>query len=220
MRTVQLEWGDVAMKHHWLIKLISRVRRLAGGFLALCLIACEHAGSAGLGRPLPAHLPPATPPSTDARSSLPRTESPASKVPLAFVLSEQAERFLVLQFGEFRTEFMGCMIGAVQGGTIVVERIAPADVEPGHSAATWVVPTQTCERSGWGSVVGTIHSHVAGVRCWYFFPGTQVPSADAETFTRSAYAADAIMCGDRVVWIDRHLEQHEVTLPVAARSPQ
>ena len=100
------------MKHHWPIKLISRVTRLPGGFLALCLIACEHAGFAGLGRPLPAHLLPATPPSADARSSLPRTESPASRVPLAFVL------------------------------------------------------------------------------------------------------------GDRVVWIDRHLEQRELTLPVAARSPQ
>jgi len=30
----------------------------------------------------------------------------------------------------------------------------------------------------------------------------------------------AFVLGDRVVWIDRHLEQHEVTPPVAARSPQ
>ena len=208
------------MKHHRLIDLMARVTGWPGAFLVLGLVACEHARSPGLGWPLPAHLPPATPPLTAASASLPGTEAPASRVPLVFALSEQAERFLLLQYRAFRTEFMGCMIGAVRGDTLLVERIAPADVEPAHSAATWVVPTQTCESAGWVGVVGTIHNHVAGVRCWYFFPGTHVPSADAQTFTRSAYAADAIMCGDRVVWIDRHLEQHEVTLPVAARSPQ
>jgi hypothetical protein len=220
MRTVQLRVGDVAIKHHRPIKLISRVTRLPSGFLVLWLVACEHAGSPGLGRPLPAHLPPATPPLTEAPAALPRTESSGSSIPLAFALSEQAERFLVLQYRAFHTEFMGCMIGAVRGDTLVVERIAPADVDPVHSAATWVVPTQTCERAGWGGVVGTIHSHVAGLRCWYFFPGTRVPSADAEMFTRSTYTADAIMCGDRVVWIDRRLEQHQVTLALPAVDPR
>src|SRR2546430_16487314 len=84
--------GDVAMKHHWPIKLISRVTRLPGGFLALCLIACEHAGFAGLGRPLPAHLLPATPPSADARPSLPRPAPPPSRAPPASLLGGRVAR--------------------------------------------------------------------------------------------------------------------------------
>jgi hypothetical protein len=126
---------------------------------------------------------------------------------------------LALQYRSFRTEFMGCMIGALHGDTVVVERIAPADVEPTHSAVTWVVPTQRCEEAGWNGVVGTIHSHVAGQRCRYFFPGTTVPSSDARVFARTPYPVDAIMCGDRVVWTCRRLEQRRVVV-AANPSPQ
>ena len=62
---------------------------------------------------------------------------------------------------------MGCMIGEVQAGVVVVKRIAPADVEPEESTPTRVIPKQTCERAGWSGTVGMIHSHPTGERCWY-----------------------------------------------------
>lgn len=130
----------------------------------------------------------------------------------ALVLSEQARRYLLLQYRGFSTEFLGCMIGEVRGSTVVVRRIAPADVEPSQSTSTQVIPKQTCEGAGWSGTVGLIHSHPSGERCWYYFPGTQVPSSDGESFLRSPYPVDAIMCGDRVVWIRRELGERELTL--------
>jgi len=53
-----------------------------------------------------------------------------------------------------------------------------------------------------------------GERCWYYFPGTQVPSSDAESFGRQPYPVDAIMCGDHVVWISRDMVQQQVRLSV------
>jgi len=130
----------------------------------------------------------------------------------ALVLSDQARRYLVLQYRAFPTEFMGCMIGDVRGNAVFVRRIAPADVEPGQSAQTHVLPKQTCEDAGWTGVVGMIHSHPGAERCWYFFPGTQVASSDAHSFARQPYPVDAIMCGDRVVWISRDMVQQQVAL--------
>ena len=65
---------------------------------------------------------------------------PEARVTHTLVLSDQARRYLSLQYKSFATEFMGCMIGEVRGQTVVVSRIAPADVEPAQSAATHVVP--------------------------------------------------------------------------------
>src|SRR5207245_8973600 len=69
-----------------------------------------------------------------------------------------------------------------------------------------------CEDAGWMGTVGMIHSHPTGERCWYYFPGTQVASSDAQSFARQPYAVDAIMCGDRVVWISRDMVQQQVPL--------
>ncbi len=132
--------------------------------------------------------------------------------PRALILSDQAERFLTLQYRSFPTEFMGCMIGRVQGRALVVERIAPADVDPAQSTSTWVVPRQTCERAGWKGTVGMIHSHPGAERCWYFFPTTQVLSSDGTSFLRASYPVDAILCGDRVVWINRAMVQRDLAL--------
>ena len=189
-------------------------QRVAPQFLAWLglLIGCDHAGTGAVPRPLPARLPPPTPVTSDVRPPVLLRAGPLAGVARVFVLSDQARRFLVLQYQAFPTEFMGCMIGAVHADTVLVERIAPADIEPAHSAREWVVPTQTCEAAGWMGVVGTIHSHVAGQRCWYFFPGTAVPSSDAEVFARTRYPVDAIMCGDRVVWISRRMEQRQVAV--------
>src|SRR5438445_96854 len=76
----------------------------------------------------------------------------------ALILSDQARRYLTLQYRSYPTEFMGCMIGEIHGNAVIVRRIAPADVEPGHSTATRAVPEQTCEGAecparGHGSVV-------------------------------------------------------------------
>src|SRR6266550_4484476 len=87
----------------------------------------------------------------------------------ALILSDQARRYLALEYRSYPTEFMGCMIGEIHGNAVIVRRIAPADVEPGHSTAT--------------------HS-----------------------FVRQAYPVDAIMCGNRVVWLSRDMEQQQVQL--------
>jgi proteasome lid subunit RPN8/RPN11 len=132
--------------------------------------------------------------------------------PRALILSEQARRFLTLQYRSFSTEFLGCMLGEVQGRSVIVRRIAPADVDPSASAATHVVPKQTCEAAGWTSTVGMIHSHPGGVRCWYYFPSTAVATSDRQSFQRQPYPIDAIMCGDRVVWISRDMVERQVPL--------
>ncbi|HZI22493.1 MAG TPA: hypothetical protein VFD76_08235 [Gemmatimonadales bacterium] len=130
----------------------------------------------------------------------------------ALVLSDQARRYLTLSYKSFPTEFIGCMIGEVHGNAVMVSRIAPADVDPRQSTRTSVVPRQTCEDAGWVGTVGMIHSHPTGERCWYLFPGTQVATSDAVSFARQPYPVDAIMCGDRVVWISRDMVQQQVQL--------
>src|SRR5213082_1499981 len=131
----------------------------------------------------------------------------------ALVLSEQARRYLVLQYRSFPTEFMGCMIGEMHGNAVIVHRIAPADVDPKQSTATRVVPHQTCEDAGWTGTVGVIHSHPGGERCWYYFPTTQVASSDGQSFASQPYPVDAIMCGDHVVWINRDMAEMQLQLP-------
>ena len=130
----------------------------------------------------------------------------------ALVLSDQAVRLLALQYRSFQTEFLGCMIGEIRDGAVRVDRIAPADVRPLRSTATEVVPETTCEQAGWTGTVGMIHSHPTGERCWYYFPGTRVPTSDAQSFVRTPYAVDAIMCGAKVVWIGRDMVQKDLTL--------
>jgi hypothetical protein len=128
------------------------------------------------------------------------------------VLSAQAQRYLSLQYRSYATEFMGCMIGTIRGDAVIVERIAPADVDPTQSTPTRVLPRQTCEDAGWVGTVGIIHSHPDGERCFYYFPGTQVATSDAASFARQPYPVDAIMCGHRVVWISRDMAGQELQL--------
>ncbi len=130
----------------------------------------------------------------------------------ALVFSDQARRLLLLQYQSYPTEFLGCMIGAVSGDTVIVQRIAPADVDPGSSTATSVVPRQTCEDAGWANTVGMIHSHPGGQRCFYYFPGTQVATSDGHSYALQPYPVDAIMCGDRIVWIGRDLVEQQQPL--------
>ena len=137
----------------------------------------------------------------------------AASIPVhALVLSEQARRYLELQYRSYPTEFMGCMIGTIERGAVVVQRIAPADVEPSRSTRTRVLPTQSCEAAGWSGTVGVVHSHPDGQNCWYHFPGTFVSTSDAASFGMQPYAVDAIMCGDHVVWIGRDMAEQQLTL--------
>src|SRR5213595_2184191 len=138
--------------------------------------------------------------------------APSARAVRTLILSEQARRYLALQYRSYPTEFMGCMIGEVRWSSVIVRRIAPADVEPGHSTATRVVPHQTCEDAGWVGTVGMIHSHPGGERCWYYFPGTQVASSDGQSFAGQPYPVDAIMCGDHVVWINRDMAETQLKL--------
>jgi hypothetical protein len=134
------------------------------------------------------------------------------------VLSDQARRYLLLQYRSYPTEFMGCMVGEMRGRSVVVLRIAPADVEPAQSARTHVKSKQSCEEAGWAGTVGVIHSHPSGQQCWYHFPGTQVLTSDGHSFLWQPYPVDAIMCGDRVVWISRDMAERQVTLVPAEAS--
>ena len=130
----------------------------------------------------------------------------------ALVVSDQARRLLLLQYQSYPTEFLACMIGVVSGDTVIVQRIAPADVEPAESTPTSVVPRQTCEGAGWANTVGMIHSHPGGQRCFYYFPGTRVGTSDGHSFALQPYPVDAIMCGDRIVWIGRDLVEQQQQL--------
>src|SRR5207247_1359696 len=138
------------------------------------------------------------------------SHGPSDVAVRTLILSEQARRYLALQYRSYPTEFMGCMIGEAHGGAVVVRRIAPADVDPAQSAPTHVVPTTSCEQAGWAGTVGVIHSHPDGQHCWYYFPGTEVLSSDGQSFGRQPYALDAIMCGDRVVWISRDMREWQL----------
>src|SRR2546422_628005 len=144
------------------------------------------------------------------------TAGAASMTARALVVSDQARRYLRLAYGALPTEFMGCMIGQVRGPVVFVQRIAPADVDPAQSTRTHVVPRETCEEAGWKGTVGMIHSHPGAERCFYFFPGTEVPSSDAESFARQPYPVDAIMCGDSIVWISRDKVQRQLLLVTAS----
>ncbi len=137
----------------------------------------------------------------------------AAPIPIArtLVLSDQARRYLTLQYRSYPTEFMGCMLGEFRGHSVVVWRIAPADVEPAQSARTHVVPKQSCEEAGWSGTVGMIHSHPDGQNCWYAFPGTSVLTSDGQSFVHQPYPVDAIMCGDRVVWISRDMAERQLS---------
>jgi hypothetical protein len=137
----------------------------------------------------------------------------ATPIPVhALILSKQARRFLDLQYRSYATEFMGCMIGIIARGAVLVQRIAPADVEPSRSTPTHVMPTQSCEAAGWSGTVGVVHSHPAGQNCWYLFPGTVVPTSDAASFQLQPYPVDAIMCGDHLVWIGRDMAEEQLSL--------
>jgi hypothetical protein len=152
-----------------------------------------------------------------------RSAGGAVRAPIVrrLILSDQARRFLALQYRSYPTEFMGCMIGETRGSAVLVRRIAPADVEPNHSTPTRVVPHQTCEDAGWSGTVGMIHSHPGGERCWYYFPTTQVASSDGQSFAAQPYPVDAIMCGDHVVWINRDMAEAQLPLvaDTTARQP-
>jgi len=154
-----------------------------------------------------------------ARNASPRPLRASSGDARVLVLSDQARRYLALQFRAYATEFMGCMIGDVRGPVVLVRRIAPADVEPAQSTQTRVIPKRTCEEAGWQGTVGVIHSHPGGKRCFYFFPGTRVASSDAHSFALQSYSVDAIMCGDSVVWVNRDLVQRKLPL-TDRRMPQ
>src|SRR5256885_16454090 len=66
--------------------------------------------------------------------------APNAKAARTLIISEQARRYLVLQYRPFPTEFMGCMTGEVRGRTVFGRRIPPADVQPRPATAPSVRP--------------------------------------------------------------------------------
>ena len=186
-----------------------RAGLVASGIVAVLAIRPQ------LVQPVQPGEPGAPPRLSPLRAGTARAAAPAAPAPIpvhALVLSEQARRYLELQYRSYPTEFMGCMIGTIARGTVLVERIAPADVEPARSTRTRVMPEQSCEAAGWSGTVGVVHSHPDGQNCWYHFPGTFVGTSDAASFGMQPYAVDAIMCGDHLVWIGRDMAEQQLTL--------
>lgn len=144
----------------------------------------------------------------------------AGSAPAVLILADQARRELALVYAAHSTELLGCLIGGLRGDTVVVDRIAPADVDPAHSTPTHVLPRGNCEQAGWMPTVGMIHSHPDREACWYLFPGTRVAGADGESFLRGSYAVDAILCGERLVWINRLMVEREVGLAPSPKGPE
>ena len=71
-----------------------------------------------------------------------------------------------------------------------------------------VTPTRN-DPEGSTTMKRMIHNHPGGDRCFYYFPGTQAPSSDAQSFGLQTYPVDAILCGDSIVWINRaSIERH------------
>ena len=161
----------------------------------------------------PQIVQPVQPVQPGERGGAPTAATLRASIPVhALVLSQQSRRYLELQYRSYPTEFMGCMIGTVERGVVLVQRIAPADVEPSRSTRTRVMPAQSCEAAGWAGTVGVVHSHPEGQNCWYRFPGTFVSTSDAASFGMQPYAVDAIMCGDHVVWIGRDMAEQQLSL--------
>src|SRR5436309_15730293 len=55
--------------------------------------------------------------------------SPSATAVRTLMISEQAPRYLALQYRSFPTEFMGCMVGEVYGGPVIVRRVAPGHAD-------------------------------------------------------------------------------------------
>jgi hypothetical protein len=139
--------------------------------------------------------------------------------PHVLILSDQARHFLTLEYSPHATELLGCLIGSLRSDTVIVDRIAPAHVDPVHSTPTHVIPRERCEDAGWGPVVGTVHNHPEAQACFFLFPGTRVPAGDGESFLRSSYPISAILCGLRLVWITRAMTEEEFRLDSPSPKP-
>lgn len=64
-----------------------------------------------------------------------------------------------------------------------------------------------------------IHSHPDREYCWYLVSGTRVAGADGQSFLRGSYPVDAILCGERLVWINREMQEREVRLVPTPQGP-
>lgn len=125
---------------------------------------------------------------------------------LALIFSAPARETL-RSWAQSPTEVLGCMMGEMQGDSLVVGWIRPLQA---NAATRTVVATKDECQPG---TLGRVHSHPDAQNCWYVFPGTSVPSSDAVSFIRlSKFQVDAIVCGSKLVWVDRQLNQHEQPL--------
>ena len=162
---------------HWLLTRIARAAAPAAGLLGLLVLQPEPTRLVG-----------------------------APSVPVrAFALSDQARRYLLLQYRSSPTEFMGCMIGDLRSNAVIVQRIAPADVDPAHSTPTHVVPRQTCEAAGWAGTVGvstvTRAASVASTTSPKRRSRPRMPSRSRVNRTRWTQSCAGIgSCGSAATW--------------------
>jgi len=87
------------------------------------------------------------------------------------------------------------MIGEIHGNAVIVRRIAPADVEPGHSTATRVVPEQTVRTPGWGKHRGDDPQPSRWPAVLVLLPRNPGGELRRALVRAQAYPVDAIMCG-------------------------
>lgn len=116
-------------------------------------------------------------------------------------------------WAESPNEQIGCLLGTVVGDSLNVEEVRPLAVQEWPSEFGEIRHTTTVARAECphGSL-GRVHNHPGGQRCWYQFPGTMVPTSDGVVASRTPFTIDAIVCGHKLVWTDRHLNVHEMVL--------
>lgn len=114
------------------------------------------------------------------------------------------------QLAAYRTaeaEQFGCLYGSRFRGWVTVQEIRPASLR--RRARSWATEV-ACDTPS--HLLGVIHNHPAGVRCYYTFPATVVPTSDLVAFRARRHMLDAIVCRDHVLWMLRDERPREAVL--------
>lgn len=149
------------------------------------------------------------------------------RTPTTLAITPDALRYLQVSYGSYgENEFGGCLMGRVNGDTLEVEHIAPADVAA--LSDEHVTQVLTCTQARWPGVVGFVHSHPGGVNCSHYYFVTRSlmgESSATKTLTHvrtsdwyrfidyTTEAISMIYCGEHVVWMGRDGVETDVRLP-------
>jgi hypothetical protein len=140
-----------------------------------------------------------------------QVSSPPNPVPTGLWISNTARTQLQNLPGDRTYEHLACMIGAIDHNVARIDSIVPVAVDSLHEAKLWVAHQNACVSMP--NVVGIVHSHPDTDRCWYKFPGTDVPTSDEYGAKSSPFPIDAISCdGKWLVWINKDGLEQRISL--------